>query len=517
MLDTENNSSYWADEHFAQKATNWALVPVSPLAALFINDLATWWVFALLGGGLGILAAVSNQFSSTMRDYVFSFCLVGQCILFTSALAGHAWQIDSHMMYFAVLAIISTLNSPKALIFGTALVAVHHLSVSMLMPHLVYPGGNVRESLERTVIHAVIVLLEAGILLISLSKRIAAEKALDTERQTSQLQTKMAQEAEHKANEGRTHADHVVGTLENRLARLAQGQLDCHIVEDFPQQYQQLRQSFNEAIQKLGQTIDEVYQTASRIGDSTSTLNQSSNDLSRRTETQAATLEETAAAMEQLSSSVKLAVDGAKNAEASSVAVRQEAEASGKIVQGAVSAMESIKMSSDQISKIINVIDDIAFQTNLLALNAGVEAARAGEAGRGFAVVASEVRALAHRSADAATEIKTLIEQSMQQVMSGVDMVGQAGTAIDAVVEKFNSITHVITQVADRSKDQSHGLSEINVGVGNLDKVTQRNAAMVNDLAAQGQQLGSDATRLSELMQSFQTGGNIAWGKKKAA
>ena len=101
--------------------------------------------------------------------------------------------------------------------------------------------------------------------------------------------------------------------------------------------------------------------------------------------------------------------------------------------------------------------------------------------------------------------------------MSGVDMVGQAGTAIDAVVEKFNSITHVITQVAERSKDQSQGLNEINVGVGNLDKVTQRNAAMVNDLATQGQRLGSDATRLSELMQSFQTGGNTAWGKKKAA
>ncbi len=167
--------------------------------------------------------------------------------------------------------------------------------------------------------------------------------------------------------------------------------------------------------------------------------------------------------------------------------------------------MEKIKASSDKISTMIDVIDDIAFQTNLLALNAGVEAARAGESGKGFAVVASEVQALAHRSAGAATQIKGLIEQSSRQVLKGVDLVDQAGEAISAVVEKFNDITKTIAQVADRSVDQSQGLNEINIGVSNLDDVTQRNAAMVSDLASNGHDLENHGNRLSELMRTFET------------
>lgn len=494
-----------ADKHNMQRAANWFLVPIAPAAAYFVNDLAMWWVVAILALGLGVLVSASRRLAQDIRDYVLSFCLVAQCILLTSALVGHAWQIDSHMLFFAILAIVSTLNNGKALIFAAALIAAHHLSLSILMPQLVYPGADAFENLQRTIFHAGVVLLEAGVLYVSISKRAAFETALTAERQTSQEQAQAAQQAQEDASQSHKDAHHVTRILERQLGELADGRLNCEIKEEFPAQYQELRQSFNLAVQKLGQTIDEVSQTAIRISKNSKQLSQASNSLSQRTETQAATLEKTAAALQELATSVKLAVGGAQDAEQGSHQVRQDAESSGQVVLGAVTAMENIKASSGKISTIINVIDDIAFQTNLLALNAGVEAARAGEAGRGFAVVASEVRALAHRSAEAATEIKDLIEQSSQQVLTGVDLVGNAGDAIESVVEKFAMITSSMSEVAQRSVEQSQGLNEINTGVSNLDLVTQRNVAMVTELAANGQDLGNDASRLTDLMRAFQT------------
>ena len=172
-------------------------------------------------------------------------------------------------------------------------------------------------------------------------------------------------------------------------------------------------------------------------------ISQASDDLSGRTESQAATLEETAAALEEMTVSVKSSAEGARSVETIMEEARQEAKNSGEVVGKAVSAMTEIELSSGQISQIINVIDDIAFQTNLLALNAGVEAARAGEAGKGFAVVASEVRALAQRSSDAATEIKSLIDDSSKQVGNGVELVGQAGKALENIVDRVDHISRM--------------------------------------------------------------------------
>lgn len=166
--------------------------------------------------------------------------------------------------------------------------------------------------------------------------------------------------------------------------------------------------------------------------------------------------------------------------------------------------MSTIEGSSDQIAQIIGVIDDIAFQTNLLALNAGVEAARAGEAGKGFAVVASEVRGLAQRSADAATEIKTLITESSKQVEQGVSLVGDAGKSIGTIVRRVNEISRLISDIANGAIEQSTGLGEINTGVSQLDNVTQQNAAMVEQATAAGHLLHADATKLFGLMARFE-------------
>jgi methyl-accepting chemotaxis protein len=207
-----------------------------------------------------------------------------------------------------------------------------------------------------------------------------------------------------------------------------------------------------------------------------------------------------------MTGSVKAAAEGARGVESAISDARNEAEVNREVVENAVSAMTEIEESSNQISQIIGVIDDIAFQTNLLALNAGVEAARAGEAGRGFAVVASEVRALAQRSSEAATEIKTLISNSSSQVERGVDLVGKAGQALQAIVGQVGHISGLVSGIAEGASEQSTGLNEINLGVAQLDQVTQQNAAMVEQATAASQLLNNDAARLTDLISSFETG-----------
>ncbi|UWQ34437.1 nitrate- and nitrite sensing domain-containing protein [Leisingera sp. M527] len=302
----------------------------------------------------------------------------------------------------------------------------------------------------------------------------------------------------------------VIGKLEENLARLSSRDLECSIDEAFPEEYDQLRQSFNTTVTTLKETITQVISATGSINNGATEISTASDDLSNRTESQAATLEETAAALEQLTSSVKSAAEGARNVEHTMQEARQEAEGSSEVVRSAVAAMNEIEQSSIKISQIISVIDDIAFQTNLLALNAGVEAARAGESGKGFAVVASEVRVLAQRSADAATEIKTLIGDSSQHVKQGVDLVDETGEALVGIVDRVNTVSELVSNIAEGAAEQSTALSEINTGVSQLDQVTQQNAAMVEEATAAGHMLHTDAGKLAEVVAQFKIAGLAA-------
>lgn len=313
------------------------------------------------------------------------------------------------------------------------------------------------------------------------------------------------QALEQKKAEGRdAELNHVVERLTTELSQLSKGNLQAQIMEQFPEDYEKLRSDFNKTVQNLHNIVGQVMDTSSSIGNGAVEISQASQDLSHRTESQAATLEETAAALDELTASVKSAAEGAKAVEVTMEAAREEAQSSDAVVQKAVAAMTEIENSSESISQIISVIDDIAFQTNLLALNAGVEAARAGEAGRGFAVVASEVRALAQRSSDAAMEIKTLIDDSSKQVERGVDLVGRAGGALQNIVEQVSRISVQISGIAEGAVEQSTGLNEINSGMMQLDQVTQQNAAMVEEATAASMLLKTDAGKLVELMGSFE-------------
>jgi len=321
----------------------------------------------------------------------------------------------------------------------------------------------------------------------------ALEVLRDRLQQAKEQETEMLQGAQQR----------VVRALSVGLRNLSTGNLTQPIDEPFAEDYETLRLDFNNTLDTLTQTIGQVVEASESIRARSAEISHASEDLSVRTENQAAKLEETAAALDELTASVKSAAESAREVEKVVNQARTEATESGTVVQGAVDAMNEIEQSSEQISQIIGVIDDIAFQTNLLALNAGVEAARAGDAGRGFAVVASEVRALAQRSSAAAKEIKLLISASTQHVDRGVDQVGRAGSALARIVDRVTEISSLVSDIASGAREQSVGLAEVNIGVTQLDQVTQHNAAMVEESTAASLALKQEAAGMATLVAQF--------------
>jgi methyl-accepting chemotaxis protein len=308
----------------------------------------------------------------------------------------------------------------------------------------------------------------------------------------------------------------VVEALAQALTGLAHGDLTVRLTAPVAADYAALKNDFNAAVESLEDTITTIALAATAIGLGTEEIAQASDDLSRRTEQQAASLEETAAALDQITATVSRTAAGSSEASGVVTSARGDAEQSSGIVGQAVSAMGAIEKSSMEIGQIIGVIDEIAFQTNLLALNAGVEAARAGDAGKGFAVVASEVRSLAQRSADAAKEIKALINTSALQVGQGVNLVGQTGDALQRIVAQVTSIHAVVSEINASAQEQATGLHQVNTAVNQMDQVVQQNAAMVEEATAATHSLKNEADQLTGLVGRFKTS-NDGQGRPKSS
>jgi len=258
--------------------------------------------------------------------------------------------------------------------------------------------------------------------------------------------------------------------------------------------------------ESLAKIVGQVRAGTDTISTASSQIAAGNQDLSSRTEEQASSLEETASSMEELTSTVKQNADNAKQANQLAVSASSVAVKGGEVVTQVVQTMESINESSKKIVDIISVIDGIAFQTNILALNAAVEAARAGEQGRGFAVVASEVRNLAQRSAGAAKEIKSLIDDSVEKVDAGSRLVNEAGSTMGEIVESVKRVTDIMAEIMAASQEQSAGIDQINQAIAQMDQVTQQNAALVEEAAAAAESMQDQAGNLSKVVSVFKLG-----------
>ncbi len=310
---------------------------------------------------------------------------------------------------------------------------------------------------------------------------------------------------------------HIGSVLKRRVAisqavaeRVRDGDLTVHIHDDARDEFSPLLASLDEMQTALTKVVGRVRQGAESVATASAEIAQGNQDLSSRSESQASALEETAASMEEVGSTVRQNADNAQQANQLAKSAAGVAEQGGDVVAQVVDTMRGISESSRKIGDIINVIDGIAFQTNILALNASVEAARAGEQGRGFAVVAGEVRTLAQRSAEAAKEIKHLIEESVARVDQGSTLVDRAGATMQDVVASIRRVTDLMGEISSASVEQSAGITQVGEAVTQMDETTQQNAALVEEIAAAATGLSSQARELVEAVAVFRIETGVA-------
>jgi methyl-accepting chemotaxis protein len=304
-------------------------------------------------------------------------------------------------------------------------------------------------------------------------------------------------------------ADAVAGALNEvveMMSALAQGDLTTRIEGDYRGELLRLKNDSNGTAEKLAAIVGRTVEGMTVIKDATTQLTSGSQDLSARTEEQVSSLEEMAAAIRQMSATVRQNAENAQAANQLMVQARQAAENGGEVAVSAVEAVAKIQESSSRIADIVGLIEEIAFQTNLLALNAAVEAARAGDAGRGFAVVAAEVRALAGRAGQASKEIKSLITSSGSHVNRGVDLVNKAGQSLSDIVGSVKRVAEIVSEIAAASREQSDGVQQVDLSVNEMETVTQKNAALVEESTASLNAVDQQIESLLEVVSFFSTG-----------
>ncbi|MGB2202396.1 MAG: methyl-accepting chemotaxis protein [Pseudooceanicola atlanticus] len=515
---------------------------------------------SLVGATLfGLVALAALRMEGRTSRMIVAQALTGQCITLNAALMGHPLQIDMHMVYFAALAAMVMMSGLRALFVAAGTIAVHHLVLSFAMPALVYPSTDMLFNVERTAIHAVIVIMETAALSFAISTRLrlnrqakaqrrelaraisetedalnraeaektraetalaeaqAARNAADAARKDAETalaearrQSEIAREAEEKDRALRdSHAQELVlltDIFRDRLQQLAAGELGVRIGDDLPQDYDDLRSYFNNAATRLEDAITDVRGQSDAIRNLASDLTEAGGKLADRSERQATTLAQITEALTQLDRATQDVATDTGDAQRLMNDASSEAESGATVMARAVEAMDALEVRSNEVSKIIGVIEDIAFQTNLLALNAGVEAARAGDAGRGFAVVATEVRALAQRSSEAAKEIDTLIKTSTTQVGECVALVRETGQALDGIQGGVNSITQRFDKIVTSTRAQSKGLSNVTSAITDLESLTQKNLGIFQETQAANTVLDRHAGELDALVRRFQVG-----------
>ena len=300
-----------------------------------------------------------------------------------------------------------------------------------------------------------------------------------------------------------------VSGISGIMTAQADGDLTRECAANFKGQLKDLQTAINQSSRKLKEIVSDAVQASTIVSCAADQVSQGSSDLSSRVQEQAATLEQTCSTMNEMASAVQNNTANARKVAELTHQVKNQSTDGAAVMQQTISAMQSIRESSSKIAEIVTLIDSIAFQTNLLALNAAVEAARAGEHGRGFAVVASEVRALAGKSADAAKDIKGLIEDSVNRIHAGTTLADKSGEMLNGITTSIEQVAEMIEHIAEASKEQTVGINQVHLAIADIDKVTQENAALVEETTAAADSLSSEANNLRNNMAFFKTGDTI--------
>lgn len=462
-------------------------------------------IFAIASVGLSVIAIACYRLGLTLPSRLgVSIALVGQCAIFTAAFAGHAWQIDSHMAFFAALAVISLLADPIALLVAAGVIAVHHLSLTFLMPVLVYPSLDLGANIMRTMIHAVIVVIETAILVIAALNTRARINTINNDKAAlSETMETLEHEKRTIEAKDREQSD-VVDQLRDVLNRVESGDLTVTLKRPFPAEYEDLRHSFNAATTSLRRAVADVIDLSGQIRLNSNELATSSNQVAHSTEDQARAVSEISSSVDGISSTMQAASRRTDETQTRFAQTLSSTEDGAQAFEQALEAMRAIESSSGEINTIVAMIEDISFQTNLLALNAGVEASRAGKAGAGFAIVASEVRALAHRSSEAAKSINALIQQSSTQVVNGTTLVSAIGDTLSHIVGEVKNASDNLSEIAAVAHEQSQSVNRIQTAISTLEGTMQSNAARSEEAHASTVELDHVVDTLFSGLQEFE-------------
>ena len=429
-------------------------------------------------------------------------------------LRGHPWQADAHMMFFAAFALTGLFCNWKPILAYAGVIAVHHLALNFLLTEAVFPG---QASLGRVVLHAGVLIAQAVpmLWLSAVLSRLFLTAAVNLEE--AQRARKVAEEAAFEQSRERTETARVVEALTMAMARLTHGDMTARIEVQVAARYHALKNNFNDFVQAIDRMVGDVEGGAKGLMVSSDALADAAKRSADRAGEQSVTVEQSAQALVRLAESVQQTATMAHDADAGMSSNRREAEQGGVILARAVEAMQRIEDSSNQISRISEVMEDIAFQTNLLALNAGVEAARAGEAGKGFAVVATEVRALAQRASTSAKEIRTLVQSSRDNVSEGADLVQRTNGSLGALIAGAGKSAVIVAEIARLMRDQSGGLGELTRKIAMLEQAARDGATMADQSSAMSAVLRSDAQAMIAAVSAFRASDGWAQADTKRA
>jgi methyl-accepting chemotaxis protein len=424
-----------------------------------------------IAGSAALLTVAGATFAlargTTFSQIVMTTCSAAFVMLHIQLGRG---TIEFHFGVFVLIGLLLVYRDWRAIVFGAALFAVHHVLFDRLQALNLGVYCTPQADLLKTATHAIYVVAQTTTeYFLALRLRRAAIEAAE---------------------------------LSALVRSVDRGDTLCLAIADVPATSHTAR-ILKEAIGKMAAAMNDVQEAAASIELAASELAQGNQDLSQRTDAQASNLQQTAASMEELTSTVRNTADTANQATTIAGTASDAAAAGGDAVGKVVATMSDISQSSRRIADITTVIDGIAFQTNILALNAAVEAARAGEQGRGFAIVAAEVRSLAQRSAGAAKEIKALIGESVERVETGARLVGAAGASMDGIVTQARRVSDLIGEISSATSEQTTGISQVGDAVQMLDRVTQQNAELVQESAVATDGLKQQATRLSAVVGRF--------------